>query len=178
MIRSSPILWCFLAIHSRSSAWATSKRGVRLTGAGSGRRDAPGSTRGRTSSSNRRGRGGRAQTGALEPIVATNLELRHRLRSVCRSGLRARSEPAPSGRVSHAHHCGRIRFGGKRNGGLMTPHGSRRSFRFSTRLLIDILFAALSLTLIVGVSVLTLHRHSTPKMLAAAPIAVQGSLAH
>ncbi len=40
------------------------------------------------------------------------------------------------------------------------------------------MFAALSLALIVGVSVLTIHWHSVPKMLAAAPHALEGSITH
>ena len=60
----------------------------------------------------------------------------------------------------------------------MTPHRLRRSIKFSKRLLIDVLFAALSLALVVGVTVLTIHRHPASKMLAAAPIALEGSVTH
>jgi hypothetical protein len=60
----------------------------------------------------------------------------------------------------------------------MTPHRLRRSFKFSKRLLIDVVFATLSLVLIVGVTVLTIHRHPASKMLAAAPITLDGSVTH
>jgi hypothetical protein len=56
----------------------------------------------------------------------------------------------------------------------MTPH----RVKFSRRALIDIIFAALSLALIVGVSVLTIHRYPRAKMLASAPIAIEGSVTH
>lgn len=59
----------------------------------------------------------------------------------------------------------------------MPPHRLRRSIKLDKRLVIDIIFAALSLTLTVGVSMLTIHRHPTARMLAAAPIAHHGSIA-
>jgi hypothetical protein len=60
----------------------------------------------------------------------------------------------------------------------MTPHRLRRSFKFSRRLILDVILAGLSLALIVGVSVLTLYPHPNAKLLAEAPAALQGSVTH
>jgi hypothetical protein len=60
----------------------------------------------------------------------------------------------------------------------MTPRRLRRSVKFDKRLLLDIFLTAVSLSLIVGIGVLTIHRHPTTKLMAAAPSALQGSVTH